>query len=69
MTPELWETKKRETAEAAEKIFLTMEETQPGYFILRSSTREVVYPPANVMGGEVSLKYIRGYLKLPSMYV
>ena len=64
MTPQLWDEQRRETAEAADKHFLTLEETQPGYFVLRNSAREIVYPPGNFMGGEVQLKYIRSWLHL-----
>jgi len=62
MTPERWDELKKETAEVAARNFLTLEEPQPGYFQLISSSGHKVFPPDNMWGGECGLHRIRAHL-------
>lgn len=62
MTPERWEYLKKETAEAAEKQFLTLVERQPGYFCLQDSSGNKTWPPDGLWGGECGLHRIRAQL-------
>jgi len=64
MTTELWDQLKKETAEAAERQFLTLVESQPGYFYLQNSSGAKVWPPDGLWGGECGLHRMRPHLGL-----
>lgn len=64
MTKEEWDMQKKNANDEADRRFLKLVEVTPGWFELRNSCNERVYPTPGIDPCGVSLARIRGYYHL-----